>query len=105
MAATSAGRSEQCWISGSLLGLGFCGIVVKINITSISWAFEMAQWVKVLSKLQSFLGTLVKVERKSGSTKLSSDLSMSVPDLHHLIMKKLKFIFKVMKCCMLFLRT
>lgn len=76
MAVTSAGKSEQCWISGSLLDLGFCGTVIKIKITSTSWTFEMVQWVKVLSRLQSFLRTLVKVERKPDSTKLFSDLYM-----------------------------
>lgn len=83
MAVTSAGKSEQYWISGSLLGLGFCGTVIKIKLTSTSWTFKMVQWVKVLSKLQSFLQTLVKVERKPDSTKLSSDLCMFAPDLHH----------------------
>lgn len=46
--AASAGGSEQYWISGGLLSLDFCGTVVKLKLTSVSQAVEMAPWVKVL---------------------------------------------------------
>lgn len=66
----------------------------------------MVQWVKVLSKLQSFLGTLAKVERKPDSTKLSSDLYMFVQIYIITLInnEKIIIIFKVMKYT-LFLRT
>lgn len=66
----------------------------------------MVQWVKVLSKLQSFLGTLAEVERKPDSTELSSDRYMFVQIYISTLInnEKIIIIFKVMKCT-LFLRT